>query len=435
MDDKHKYNQIGKNLENGLSEGLKSGNWSMLSMAINDSVDTVLDDVGKKISAATDVGANAQNLSQHRESYSQGIYTRQRQQKLEREKQQRQQEMAKRQAEQEARKNKVLEASKKSSKNELMVPINEIGKYSSTLYTVVGGVGIGVTGLSLITLLPKIILGSASMVGVIVGGAFLAIFGLLIKHGITEDKRLKLARRFAVLCGSKGYIEIENLANSTGKKSKQVVREIKKLFKLGYFPEGHLDNENKHLMLTDKVYGQYIDSQKSFNEGKREADVNSDNISQEVGERLSSEEQNELQQMIEEGNGYIEQLRVLNAKIPGEVITDKLTRLEGLLIEIFAAVRVHPDQMSRMHELMDYYLPTMIKLVRAYEEYDKVSVPGDDIIEAKKDIENTLDTINIAFQKLLNNLFKDSVWDVTTDAQVLKTVLAQKGLAHDMKGE
>jgi len=87
--------------------------------------------------------------------------------------------------------------------------------------------------------------------------------------------------------------------------------------------------------------------------------------------------------------------------------------------------------MSRMHELMDYYLPTMIKLVSAYDEYDHVSEPGEDIIEAKKDIEDTLDTINVALRKLLNNLFKDSVWDVTTDAQVLKSVLAQKGLAGD----
>lgn len=85
--------------------------------------------------------------------------------------------------------------------------------------------------------------------------------------------------------------------------------------------------------------------------------------------------------------------------------------------------------MSKMHELMDYYLPTVIKIVGAYSEYDDVSEPGPDIVKAKQDIENTLDTINDALCKLLNNLFKDSVWDVTTDAQVLKTVLAQRGLA------
>ena len=67
----------------------------------------------------------------------------------------------------------------------------------------------------------------------------------------------------------------------------------------------------------------------------------------------------------------------------------------------------------------------MIKLVEAYAEYDKVSNPGDDILEAKKQIENTLDTINVAFEQLHNNLFRDSVWDVTTDAEVLQTELKQ----------
>jgi 5-bromo-4-chloroindolyl phosphate hydrolysis protein len=94
--------------------------------------------------------------------------------------------------------------------------------------------------------------------------------------------------------------------------------------------------------------------------------------------------------------------------------------------------------MSRIHELMDYYLPTAVKLVDAYREYDHVSEPGKEILEAKSDIENTLDTINSALGKLLNKLFKDSVLDVTTDAQVLKTVLTQKGLTNgleDMKGD
>ena len=91
--------------------------------------------------------------------------------------------------------------------------------------------------------------------------------------------------------------------------------------------------------------------------------------------------------------------------------------------------------MNRMQKLMDYYLPTMIKLVEAYAEYDRVSNPGDDIIEAKKQIENTLDTINEAFVVLHNNLFRDSVWDVTTDAEVLQTVLKQEGLAKDLANE
>lgn len=136
--------------------------------------------------------------------------------------------------------------------------------------------------------------------------------------------------------------------------------------------------------------------------------------------------------MIDEGTDYIRKLRNLNDRIPGEVISAKLFCLENLLMDIFESVKQHPEQMDRMHKLISYYLPTTLKLVESYEKFDKISSPGPDIIKAKTEIENTLDTINQAFRELLNNLFQDTVFDVTTDAQVLKTMLAKEGLTRDM---
>ena len=62
-----------------------------------------------------------------------------------------------------------------------------------------------------------------------------------------------------------------------------------------------------------------------------------------------------------------------------------------------------------------------------------MSTPGEEIRKAKAEIENTLDTINQAFRELLNTLFQDAVFDATTDAQVLKTMLAREGLTREME--
>ena len=132
--------------------------------------------------------------------------------------------------------------------------------------------------------------------------------------------------------------------------------------------------------------------------------------------------------MMSEGTKTIVRLHELNDEIPGEVITAKLNKTEALLQDIFGRVREHPDQMKNCHKLMEYYLPTMLKLVEAYAEYDKVTEPGPDIIKAKDEIEKTIDTINEAFSELLNKLFRDSVWDVTADARVLQSMLGQDGL-------
>ena len=137
--------------------------------------------------------------------------------------------------------------------------------------------------------------------------------------------------------------------------------------------------------------------------------------------------------ILTEGSEYIRKLRDLNDRIPGEVISAKLFCLENLLKDIFDSVREHPEQMHRMHKLMNYYLPTTLKLVEAYEEFDRVSSPSEEILKAKAEIENTLDTINQAFRELLNTLFQDAVFDATTDAQVLKTMLAKEGLTRELE--
>lgn len=56
---------------------------------------------------------------------------------------------------------------------------------------------------------------------------------------------------------------------------------------------------------------------------------------------------------------------------------------------------------------------------------------GENIISSKKEIEKTLDTLNMAFEKLLDDLFQETAWDVSTDISVLHTMLAQEGLTED----
>ena len=39
--------------------------------------------------------------------------------------------------------------------------------------------------------------------------------------------------------------------------------------------------------------------------------------------------------------------------------------------------------------------------------------------------------MNAAFEKLLDNLFQDTAWDVSSDISVLNTMLYQEGLQED----
>lgn len=80
--------------------------------------------------------------------------------------------------------------------------------------------------------------------------------------------------------------------------------------------------------------------------------------------------------------------------------------------------------------MMSYYLPTTKKLLDAYCELDEQPVPGENIETTKQEIAATLDTLNNAFAKLLDDLFEEKAWDISSDISVLNTMLAQEGLTE-----
>ena len=105
--------------------------------------------------------------------------------------------------------------------------------------------------------------------------------------------------------------------------------------------------------------------------------------------------------------------------------------MEILVDKIFDRVEQNPACVGDIRKLMDYYLPTTVKLLETYAEMDAQPIGGANIQATKQEIENTLDTINAAFEKLLDSLFQDAAWDVSSDISVLHTMLAQEGLTED----
>ena len=127
----------------------------------------------------------------------------------------------------------------------------------------------------------------------------------------------------------------------------------------------------------------------------------------------------------------MEKIRACNDAIPGEEISEKISRMELVIGKIFDRAERHPENIDDLRKLMEYYLPTTVKLLEAYEELSRQLVQGENIKSSQREIEDTLDTLNEAFERLFDSMFQDTAWDVSTDISVLKTMLAQEGLAED----
>ena len=121
-------------------------------------------------------------------------------------------------------------------------------------------------------------------------------------------------------------------------------------------------------------------------------------------------------------------VKIRNDEIEDEQISRKLDRIEGLTRSIFDYVDEHPDKIGRIKNFTGYYLPTTMKILNAYAQFEKQEVAGANITGAMQDIEEILDTLVKAFENQLDSLFMDEALDVSTDITVLENMLRREGL-------
>lgn len=249
----------------------------------------------------------------------------------------------------------------------------------------------------------------------------------LLGLGERMRNKVKRYRGYMRVLGERTYCSIKELADGMGLSAAYVAKDLEKMIGEKMFPQGHLDEQKTCLMTDEATYAQYVKTQEHLKKRQEE-----ERRAQELREK--DPQAAALQEMIAEGERYREEIRRANDAIPGEIISLKLDRLEKVTTKIFEYVEAHPKKLPDIRKFLSYYLPITLKLVGAYRDFDSQPVQGDNILSAKKEIEETLDTINQAFENLLDSLFEDDALDISTDISALETMLAQEGLTGQKFG-
>lgn len=142
----------------------------------------------------------------------------------------------------------------------------------------------------------------------------------------------------------------------------------------------------------------------------------------------------EVDKIIEEGYKYLHELRDVNIRIPDEVMTKRIDRMEAASADIFAYIAEHPEKAAEIRRFMNYYLPTTLKLLNSYDKLSRQRVKGENIQKTMFEIEGMMETIAGAFEKQLDSLFDDDALDIAADISVMESILKQEGLSgEDMK--
>ena len=139
----------------------------------------------------------------------------------------------------------------------------------------------------------------------------------------------------------------------------------------------------------------------------------------------------ELDKMISDGQKAIAEMKRLDDAIEDEKISQDIRRLETVSQQIFDNVKADPSKLPQIRQFMDYYLPTTLKLLNAYDRMDSTGVAGDNITGTKEKVESMMSTIVTAFEKQLDGLFGEYAMDISTDIAVMENLLAREGLAGD----
>ncbi|MCD7866869.1 MAG: 5-bromo-4-chloroindolyl phosphate hydrolysis family protein [Clostridiales bacterium] len=308
---------------------------------------------------------------------------------------------------------------------------NTTGERAKDLVLVVGG-GLLAGGLGL-GFLGLLFLGG--VMGWLPGGALLVVgVGTLAGvgvcgAGVSGLGRLKRFGRYVQALGEHTYCNFEQLSRAAGKPVRYVIDDVKKMIDRGWFLEGHVDQQETCLITSNETYQQYMETWENLKRRQQEQERRKQEEDPRVGPR--GEASAEVREVLDRGNEYLMKIRRSNDAIPGEEISAKISRMELIVQKIFERAAEHPEIIPDLKRLMDYYLPMTVKLLDAYEDMDRQPVQGENIRSSKKEIEDTLDTLNTAFEKLLDSVFRDTAWDVSSDISVLHTILAQEGLTED----
>lgn len=243
-------------------------------------------------------------------------------------------------------------------------------------------------------------------------------------HGTRLTGRASRYKRYVNMVKDRLYCSIQEMAAKMGKSERFVINDVKKMIQLGMFRQGRLDEKETCLIASDDMYNQYMLTQKNYEQEQKKLEIEkmAEERRQQEKERLG-----EAGEVIEEGKSYVRLIRQCNDEIPGEEMSDKLDRLELLVTRIFEQVEKEPELAPELRKMLSFYLPTTKKLLEAYRDLDRQQLDLSNVEQTKREIENAVDNINEAFEKFLDELFREKAWDIQSDISALHTILKQDG--------
>lgn len=225
--------------------------------------------------------------------------------------------------------------------------------------------------------------------------------GLIFLYvGLFRRKKVKMFRKYLMLIGMRKSVSISTLSKATRRSYKKVCDDLQDMLDVGILPIGYLDLSNDKLVLTT--------------EGIEDED--------------EQEEAPEETEATKPDDSVLSEIQAVNDSIADPVMSAKIDRIAEITGKILDYQHRYPAKAGQLRNFLNYYLPTTLKILRAYAQLEEQGIEGENISAAKTRIEGMMDKVVEGFEKQLDKLFQNDVLDISSDVAVLEKMLDNDGL-------
>ena len=139
----------------------------------------------------------------------------------------------------------------------------------------------------------------------------------------------------------------------------------------------------------------------------------------------------EIDPILEEGNRALGEMARIYSSVQDKDVRQKINELMRITDKITQDAVSDPSDIPQIKKFMNYYLPTTIKLLNAYDRMSAQGIEGENLDRSMNNINEMLDQAIVAYKKRLDSLFENQALDIETDIEVMNRMLAREGLTGE----
>ena len=254
--------------------------------------------------------------------------------------------------------------------------------------------------------LPLAVAAMSPVLGLCAGG--LALMGV----GSARTRKAKRFRKYLALIGKREKLNVVQLAHAMPVPVRKACSDLQEMLDEGILPKGYLDMSTHQLILSDEGLDQEVPPEEAEETPQEETPLD-----------------------LRDDDAVLREIRRLNDDIDDAAMSRKIDRIGEITSKIYGYVKQNPGKEGEVRKFLNYYLPTTLKILKAYARMEDQGVEGENIRTAKARIEGMMDKVVEGFEKQLDLLFEVDTMDVTADVEVLERMLEKDGLAGGLEFE